>query len=139
MMTPENFESASESVRKSLRLYLTVGLILFCGTVATVAVATVPFLDVGDHGFDKWDALLGVMIAATKAALVAAIFMHLNHERRLIYGLIGLGAVHGVGLFIGTYWHFADMTHDTFFYDHESAPQVTLEPPDPATAAVDPR
>lgn len=73
-----------ESVRKAKKLYLIVGLLLFCATGATVAVATVPWLDVGGHGFDGWDALLGLGIASFKATLVAAIFMHLSpcrHER----------------------------------------------------------
>jgi hypothetical protein len=46
--------------------------ILFIGTIVTVLVATVPALDVGHHGFDIWDAILGLAIAATKASLVAA-------------------------------------------------------------------
>jgi caa(3)-type oxidase subunit IV len=48
-------------------------------------VATGPALDIGGHGFDVWDAVLGILIATTKATLVAAIFMHLNHEKKLIY------------------------------------------------------
>jgi len=60
--------------------------------------------------------LLGIGIAATKALLVAAVFMHLNHERRLIYGIAVLAAIHAVGFFVGTYWHFADMSLDSYFY-----------------------
>ena len=103
------------AVKRSLRLYLLVGLILFIATGTTAAVATVPWLDFGRHGFDKWDALIGLMIAATKAGLVAAIFMHLNHERRLVYLLIGIGLIHATGFFIGTYWHFADVPDDRYF------------------------
>ncbi len=106
-----------ESVRKATRTYLLVGLILFCGTIATVAVATVPWLDVGDHGFDKWDAILGLFIASFKASLVAAVFMHLNHERAMVYFFIGLASIHAIGMFVGTYWHFADFVHDRFFFD----------------------
>lgn len=104
------------SVKKATRTYLFVGLILFCGTLATVAVATVPWLDVGDHGFDKWDALLGLSIATFKASLVAAVFMHLNHERRLIYVFMTIAAMHVTGMFVGTYWHFKDFVHDRFFF-----------------------
>ena len=113
---PELPQAVREQVRRSLRLYLIVGLILFCGTLATVAVATIPALDVGAHGFDKWDAVLGLAIAATKATLVAAIFMHLNHERRWVYGVITLASMHVVGLFLGTWLHYADMGHDPYFY-----------------------
>jgi caa(3)-type oxidase subunit IV len=112
---------SNEEVRKTTRLYLMVGLILFGATVATVSVATVPWLDVGGHGFDRWDALLGVSIASVKALLVAAVFMHLNHERRLIYAIMALAGVHAIGMFIGTYWHFADMTNDPDFYHNPAS------------------
>ena len=106
------------SVRRAQRTYLLVGLILFCGTIATVLVATVPWLDVGAHGFDAADAVLGLCIATFKASLVAAIFMHLNHERRMVYFLIGLATIHAIGMFLGTAWHFEDIVHwDGFFSD----------------------
>jgi cytochrome c oxidase subunit IV len=105
-----------EEVRRSTRLYLLVGLVLFCGTIATAAVATIPALDIGEHGFDKWDALLGLLIASFKASLVAAVFMHLNHERKFVYVFITLAAIHAVGFFVGTYWHYGNFTHDRFFY-----------------------
>ncbi|QJE97421.1 cytochrome C oxidase subunit IV family protein [Luteolibacter luteus] len=80
-----------EAIKKATRLYLFIGAILFAGTVATVLVATVPALDIGHHGFDVWDMTLGLCIATVKASLVALIFMHLNHEKRLIYWLFGFG------------------------------------------------
>jgi caa(3)-type oxidase subunit IV len=82
-----------EAIKKATRLYLLIGGILFLGTVLTVAVATVPALDVGHHGFDVWDMILGLAIATVKASLVALIFMHLNHEKRLIYWVFGFGLV----------------------------------------------
>ncbi|WP_367871580.1 cytochrome C oxidase subunit IV family protein [Luteolibacter sp. Populi] len=80
-----------EAIKKATRLYLLIGAVLFGGTVLTVLVATVPSLDFGKHGFDTADLLIGLLIATVKATLVAAIFMHLNHEKRLIYWLFGLG------------------------------------------------
>ena len=53
----------------------------------------VPWMDVGHHGFDTADMILGLSIASVKASLVALIFMHLNHEKRLIYWLFGFGLV----------------------------------------------
>ena len=82
-----------EAIKKATRLYLLIGGILFLSTVLTVAVATVPALDVGHHGFDVWDMILGLAIATVKASLVALIFMHLNHEKRLIYWVFGFGLV----------------------------------------------
>ncbi|MEK7950587.1 cytochrome C oxidase subunit IV family protein [Luteolibacter soli] len=87
-----------EAIQKSLRLYKLIGLVLFCGTAATVAVATIPQLDVGKHGFDTADMCLGLLIATVKASLVAAIFMHLNHEKRLIYWLFSFGIIAAICL-----------------------------------------
>jgi caa(3)-type oxidase subunit IV len=125
--------SAPAPVHASIRLYLMVGLILFCGTVATVAVATIPRLDVGSHGLGKADIALGLGIAATKALLVAAIFMHLNHERGLIYFLIGLAAIHCAGMVAFTLLAEADAIHDPHFYEGPlpPAPGSVLSPADP--------
>ena len=82
-----------EAIRKATRLYLLIGAVLFGGTLLTVAVATLPSLDFGHHGFDRADAIIGLGIASVKATLVALIFMHLNHEKRLIYWLFGFGIV----------------------------------------------
>jgi cytochrome c oxidase subunit 4 len=74
-----------EAIKKSIRTYLLVMGALFVGTVITYLVATLPALDFGGHGFDAADCVIGLLIATVKATLVAAIFMHLNHERGLIY------------------------------------------------------
>lgn len=105
-----------QAIRRSMRLYLLVGLILFAGTVATVAVATVPALDFGKHGFDAADLVLGLLIATTKASLVALIFMHLNHERRFIYFLVGLSAVHCIGMIAFTMLAETDSIRDPNFF-----------------------
>lgn len=78
-----------EAIQKSKRTYLLVFGALLVGTVLTVMVATFEPFDVGGHGFDKWDAIVGLLIATTKATLVALIFMHLNHEKRPIYWIFG--------------------------------------------------
>ncbi len=72
-------------IKKAIRTYIFVGALLFCGTVVTVAVATIPALDIGGHGFDTADLVLGLLIACVKASLVMMIFMHLNHEKKLVY------------------------------------------------------
>ena len=131
----EMTSDTAAAVRRSLRAYLIVGIILFSGTIATVLVATVPALDVGKHGFDKWDAGLGVTIAAVKASLVAAVFMHLNHERRIVYWVILLGILHASGLFIGTAMHFANFTNDHYFYG--SAAHINATVPDHPQSAKD--
>ncbi|MES2438139.1 MAG: cytochrome C oxidase subunit IV family protein [Verrucomicrobiota bacterium] len=80
-----------EAIKKSVRTYMFVGGVLFIGTILTVLVASVEALDVGRHGFDKWDCALGLTIATIKATLVAFIFMHLNHEKKAVYWLFGSG------------------------------------------------
>ena len=91
------------------------------GTVLTVLVADPPaflyWLDVGEHGFDKWDAVVGLLIATTKASLVAVIFMHLNHEKKAIYWIffnaLLLFGVMLTLLFLAKY----SPIFDRFFYD----------------------
>ena len=86
-----------EEIKKHFKIYSIVGGLLFIGTVITVLVAYVPALDFGEHGFDHIDAIIGLAIAATKASLVALIFMHLNHEKKAVYwiflGSLFFGAV----------------------------------------------
>jgi caa(3)-type oxidase subunit IV len=105
-----------EAIQKSLRLYKLVGGVLFLGTIITVAVATVPWLDVGRHGFDVWDMLLGLLIATVKATLVAVIFMHLNHEKITVYWVFGLGLA--LVAFMAALLALADVDpiEDDFFY-----------------------
>ena len=97
-----------EAIQKAKKLYLLIGMALFVFTVVTVAVATVPWLDFGEHGFDSKDAVIGLLIASVKASLVAFIFMHLNHERKTIYVVLLISAVMGIVLFFLTGWAFVD-------------------------------
>lgn len=97
-----------EQVKRKRRTYLMVGIILFIFTVVTVLVATQPWLDFGRHGFDAADAVIGLCIASFKALMVAAVFMHLNHEKRLVYWLFGLGLVFGVAMFLLIWLSYSD-------------------------------
>ena len=81
-----------EEIKKSLKFYKLIGLCLFVFTFITVAVATVPALDFGEHGFDHVDAIIGLIIATIKASLVAVIFMHLSNEKKAIYWIF-IGAL----------------------------------------------
>lgn len=88
-----------EAIKKSVRLYFLIGGVLFLFTLLTVAVASFEVLDFGRHGFDTADMVIGLGIASIKAGLVAAIFMHLNHEKKLIYIFFGMAIFFGIALF----------------------------------------
>lgn len=106
-----------EEIQKAKKTYLMVfGALLVC-TVLTVAVATIPFFDGGAHGFDTFDMVLGLFIATVKATLVAAIFMHLNHEKKAIYWLFGSGIVFCIALMFLTGWAYADPIKFEGFYE----------------------
>ena len=68
-----------ESVKKSVRTYMMIGgaLLLFTGitVAANLLSLSVPAA-----------ITLALIIASIKASMVAAVFMHLNHEKRWIYG-----------------------------------------------------
>ncbi len=106
-----------EEIKKSIKTYLLVGAILFAGTVATVLVATVPALDIGGHGFDHWDMWLGLAIATTKASFVAAVFMHLNHEKAWVYWLFGMGLFFGAAMVFLIFLAKGDPIHYDRFED----------------------
>jgi len=108
--------TTAQEIQKSKKVYLAVFGALLVGTVVTVLVATVEALDVGKHGFDKWDAVLGLFIATVKASLVAYIFMHLNHEKKAVYwiffsALLLCASMFGI-LFLAKY----SPIFDKFFY-----------------------
>ncbi len=65
---------------KSFRTYLRVGGILIAGTIITWVVAYYV-----NTGIQWLDITIGLLIAATKVSFVCLIFMHLNHERGIIY------------------------------------------------------
>lgn len=119
-------------IQKAKKLYAFIGLTLFFFTGVTVAVATVPLLDVGGHGFDMMDMTLGLLIAAFKASLVMFIFMHLNHEKKLVYFLFIMGIVCAIFLMAITAFAFSDpieygegtdKREMSGFYNPEQAPK----------------
>src|SRR5262245_7454182 len=68
-------------IKKSVRKYFMVGAALFAGTVVTVAANQV-------HLVVPLAITVALIIAVTKGSMVAAVFMHLSHERRWIYGAL---------------------------------------------------
>lgn len=115
-----------QAIKKSIRLYLLVGLLLFIFTGVTYAVATVPWLDVGGHGFDMYDCILGLSIALFKSTLVAMIFMHLNHEKKAVYWIFSVGLIMASALGGLTAFAEGDPIWDTFFYSGDGTAELEI-------------
>jgi caa(3)-type oxidase subunit IV len=74
------------AIRKQVRTYMMIGAALFAFTVITVAVNQV-------HLAVPLAITVALLIATMKGSMVAAVFMHLNHERMLIYGALILTVI----------------------------------------------
>ena len=79
-------QSDPAAIQKSVRGYMTVFVMLMIFTVITVAVARV------DFGVPMAIAV-ALVIASIKGTMVAAVFMHLSHERWWVYGTLLLTVV----------------------------------------------
>jgi len=97
-----------EEIKKAMKLYLVIGGCLFVGTVLTVAVAVVPWMDYGDKGFSTGDLVIGLLIASIKASLVMYFFMHLNNEKQLVYLVYAMSAFFALCLYFLTKLAFVD-------------------------------
>lgn len=67
---------------KTIRTYIKVGAVLIAFTGITWGVA---YVDFGSHALNLG---IGLGIATFKVSLVSLIFMHLNHERGLVYKVL---------------------------------------------------
>src|SRR5580765_1981400 len=74
------------AIKKSIRSYGIVGGLLLVFTAITVAVNQV-------HLVVPLAITVALIIAAMKGSMVAAVFMHLSHERKWIYGALLLTVV----------------------------------------------
>jgi cytochrome c oxidase subunit 4 len=78
--------SDPEAIRKSIRSYGIIGGLLLVFTAITVAVNQV-------HLAVPIAIAVALIIATTKGSMVAAVFMHLSHEKKWIYGALLLTVV----------------------------------------------
>jgi caa(3)-type oxidase subunit IV len=79
-------QSDPEAIRKSIRTYGIVGGLLLVFTAITVGVNQF-------HLAVPLAITVALIIATTKGSMVAAIFMHLSHEKKWIYGALLLTVV----------------------------------------------
>lgn len=68
-------------VRKSVRSYITVFVMLMAFTIITVAAASF-------HFAVPVAITIALIIATMKGSMVAGVFMHLSHEKQAIYGAL---------------------------------------------------
>src|SRR6266850_3735128 len=94
---PSEHEEYAHNVQKHVRGYLMVGAILLTFTAITVALSYVNF------GTQKANIAVALLVATFKAGLVAAIFMHLAAEKRLIYRVLIFTGFFVFGMFWLTY------------------------------------
>ena len=78
--------SDPEAIKRQVRTYMMIGAALFVFTVITVAVNQV-------HLAVPLAITVALIIATMKGSMVAAVFMHLSHERIWIYGALVLTVI----------------------------------------------
>src|ERR1700682_457330 len=90
---PAEHEEYAHNVQAHVKRYLMVGAALLAFTAITVALSYV------DFGTRKANIAVAMLVATLKAGLVAAIFMHLAAEKRLIYRVLVFTGFFVLGLF----------------------------------------
>jgi cytochrome c oxidase subunit IV len=93
--------ASAESIRKHVRVYVTVFVALMALTLITVTISTL-------HLETHVAIIVALAIAALKGSLVAAYFMHLINAKRVIYAALALTAVLFLVLMLLPVSHFAD-------------------------------
>lgn len=78
--------SDPEAIKKSVRTYWMIGAALYAFTVITVAVNQV-------HLAVPLAITVALIVAGIKGTMVASVFMHLNHEKKWIYGSLILTVI----------------------------------------------
>ena len=90
-------DDSPEGIRKEIRRYLMVFGALAVLTIVTVAISRLEL--------PTWQAVaLALIVATIKGSLVAAFFMHLISERRLIFGVL-LFTIFFFGVLMWGPWH----------------------------------
>jgi cytochrome c oxidase subunit 4 len=90
---PSEHEEYAHGVHQHVMRYVMVGGTLLLFTIITVALSYV------DFGTRKANIAVAMLVATFKAGLVAAIFMHLAAEKRLIYRVLLFTGLFVLGLF----------------------------------------
>ncbi len=94
------------------KLYYGIGLTLLFLTGFTV------FLSYVDFGSQQRNIIIALLVAAFKVSLVGAVFMHLKGERPTVWRFLYFTAFFVMGLFLLTYFHWADPIYGTSANQH---------------------
>lgn len=102
---PSEHEQYAHDVAHHVKKYMMVGATLLLFTAITVALSYV------DFGTRKANIAVALLVAVFKAGLVAAIFMHLSAEKKLIYRILVFTGLFVFGLFWLTFLAWYDPIH----------------------------
>src|ERR1700739_1785016 len=104
---PKEYEEYAHGVHQHVKRYIMVGLTLLLFTGITVALSYV------DFGTRKANIGVAMLVAMLKAGAVAAVFMHLAAEKRLIYRIFIFTGFFVLGLFWLTFlaWYDYPIRH----------------------------
>lgn len=103
-----------EEIAKHKKLYAAIGIWLLVFSCVALALGKIPWLDFGPPGATWEDILIGLSVSVVKASLVALIFMHLNHEKGLIYKTLLFTFLFFLGLMTLTLFALADPIRESF-------------------------
>jgi len=94
---PSEHEQYAHDVSHHVKKYMMVGATLLAFTAITV------FLSYVNFGTQKANVAVALLVSTFKAGLVAAIFMHLSAEKKMIYRILIFTFFFVLGLFWLTY------------------------------------
>ena len=93
---------STEEIYKSIKKIKLIGWVLAVCTVITVGLSEV---ELPSHSLNI---IVGMILATIKAGLVALIFMHLNHEAKLVYKVLAFTFAFVLALFLLFYFSSLD-------------------------------
>lgn len=102
VVDPHAIPADAAHIQAHVKLYVVIGIALLVLTGVTVALSYVHF------GSESANIVIGMLVASIKAAMVAAIFMHLKEERKTIYQFMTVAVIFCIALFLITLLAFSD-------------------------------
>lgn len=107
-------ELSAEEIAKHKRLYFIIGVLLCVFSVVALLLGVYEPWDFGAPGNSVEDIFFGLLVSVVKASLVALIFMHLLHERGLIYRVLLFTFIFFTGLMGLTLFAWSDPIQESF-------------------------